>query len=870
MRWRPSGLLRGRHARYSDLVPLVVRSKDSLATAGLVLAVLAVVSAPLMMGGVEPISLSVIVVLAFAGYAFHVVGRLRARRPTSISFAGLPFALGGVLALVALLPMPDGLLAFLSPEGMEERAFVTALLPEAVRGSVKRVLALEPGETANVFVRMVAATLVFLVVADACRHRRPRRLAYRMVLVGALLVFFVSLVHRLANTDEIYGIYRAYGASPLRGPMLNANHQARVFGALSLLCMWRALVVRVRAEQLWFAFAGILCGAGVFLTLSRGGMLAYVVIALFSAVIFFRAPPSDEQEGAQAEPMSSRVIAFVAAEMTALLAIALALYVAREAVVDEIATLGVETPETSKAMLYGPALALLDGYGRTGVTSGGFVAAYPSRIEPQTLPSSTFEYVENIAIQTLVDHGYVVGGALLLLALFLLLRILLSLRSRVQLVALPALLFLITGDLFDFALETPAGLLLAAFSLGMLAAHLTDDGVLTLRARPPIALALLALALLVTGIMLPRVFTETRRATDAAIAAAQPDDRVAALERALALHPHDGHLCYLLAVEARRARDLPRALDWANRALLLWPNHGGAHVEAARALAAAGRLEQALIEYKLAWVSRTANRRMLLQEVAKRTPDLTLRLRAVPEDDDNAVGQVCAELRREKRLDDVQRCFDDADGRFAGVFTHASVETALERKDPVGARARIVDENAPQWRDGKGAVLLLRTLALTEGQDVAWARSEALVKGARDLSPLLSWRYSTALARNDFSEALKTLSAMRPRARSRDEVDNLDRQEAELALRMDRKGDALKILRPLSKRRPKDVALVLRTAELELSLGLLDDAKRTHARAIPLEPDSARVIALGLKIESALDRAKEERVKAIVEGRSGE
>lgn len=851
-------------------MPLVVRSKDWLSTAGLVLAVLAVVFAPLAMGGVEPISLSIIVVLAFAGYACHVVGRMRARRPTSISLAGLPFALGAVLGIVALVPMPEGLLTLLSPEAMDQRAFVTSLLPDAVRASVRSVLALEPAETANVVVRMVAASLVFLVIADACRHRRQRRLAYRMVLVGALLVFFVSLVHRLANTDEIYGIYRAYGASPLRGPMLNANHQARVFGALSLLCVWRALVVRARAEQLWFAFAGILCGAGVFLTLSRGGMLAYVVIALFSAVIFFRAPPADEQEGAAAEPMSTRVIAFVAVEIAALLAIALALYVAREAVVDEIATLGVETPETSKAMLYGPALALLDGYGRTGVTAGGFVAAYPSRIEPQELPPSTFEFVENIVIQTLVDHGYAVGGALLLFALYLLARILMTLRSRVELVALPALLFLITGDLFDFALETPAGLLFAAFSLAMLAAHLADDGVLALRTRPPAALGLLGVAVLVVGILLPRVYTETRRATDAAIAAADDDDKVVLLERALALHPHDGHLCYQLAVFARRARDLPRALDWANRALLLWPNHGGAHVEAARALAATGRLDQALLEYKLAWVSGSANRNMLLREVAKRTPELSLRLRAIPDDDDKAVAQVCAVLRNEKRFDDLQLCYDDADARFPGLFTERAVETALERKDAVGARARIVDENAPMWKDGKPAVLLLRTLALTDGVDVAWARSQTVLAGARDVRPLLSWRYSTALAKSDFTEAAKTLSALRMRAASRDEVDSLDRQEAELAIRMDRKGDALKILRPLSKRRPKDIALTLRTAELELSLGLLDDAKRTHARVIAFEPDSERVLGLGLRIESALDRAKEERVKAIVEGKSGE
>lgn len=849
-------------------MPLVVRSRDLLSTAGLVLAVLTVVVAPLLMGGVHKETLSVLVVLAFAGAGLHILGRARARRPATLSLLGLPFALGALLGVVALLPLPSAWLSWLSPESVEQRAFVTAILPDDAKALVRDVLAIEPGETALVVVRMIVALLVFFVVADACRHRRARRLAFRIVLVGALAVFVVSLLHRLANTDEIYGIYRAYGASILRGPMLNANHQARVFGAFSMLLLWRALVVRARGEQLWFAAVGALSGAGVFLTLSRGGMLAYVVVALFGAFVLLRTPPADEQDAETSAPLAGRARAIVGVELVALLGVALALFVAREAILEQLVSIGDETPETSKAMLYAPALALLDGYGRMGVTSGGFVAAYTSRIEPQTLPPNTVEFVENIVIQTLVDHGYAIGGALLLLAVFLLASVLLTLRARVQLVALPALVFLVTGDLFDFALETPAGLLLAAFSLGLLAAHMAEEGALARRVRAWGSLAIIGGLALVVALLMPRVFTETRRATDQALLAIPEEARRPALERAVALHPLDGHLCYALAVAHRRERKLAQAVDWANRALVLWPNHGGAHVEAARALAATGRLSQALIEYKLAWVSQSVNRSSLVREVALRTADVELRLSAIPEDDPAGVGQVCAHVRREQRKEDVRRCYEIAEERAPGRYTLELVESSIELEDGAQARAHIVDETKPPWTDGKGALLLVRTLALVEGLDAAWARSTSLVESARDPSPLLSWRLQAAVFRKDHAAALKALAALKQRARARTEIERLDRQEADLALAMGKKGDALKILRSLVNRRPRDVHLLLRTADLELSLGLFDDAKRTHARAIPLEPDNERVIGLGLRIEGALDRAREDRVKSIVEGRA--
>jgi len=849
-------------------VPLVVRSRELLSTTALVLAVLTVVLAPLLMGGVHKETLSVLVVLAFSSAGAHVVSRARARRPATLSLLGLPFLLGALLGVIALLPLPASLLAWLSPEAMEQRAFVTSILPDDAKALVRPVLAIEPGETALVVVRMVVALLVFFVIADACRHRRARRLAFRIVLVGGLTVFVVSLLHRLANTDEIYGIYRAYGASILRGPMLNANHQARVFGAFSMLLLWRALVVRARGEQLWFAAVGALSGAGVFLTLSRGGMLAYVVVALFGAFVLLRTPPADEQDAETSAPLAGRARAIVGVELLALLGVALALFVAREAILEQLASIGDETPETSKAMLYGPALALLDGYGRMGVTSGGFVSAYTSRIEPQTLPPNTVEFVENIVIQTLVDHGYVIGGALLLLAAALLASVLLTLRARVQLVALPALVFLVTGDLFDFVLETPAGLLLAAFSLGLLAAHMAEEGALSRRVRAWPSLVAIGALGVVVGVLMPRVFTETRRATDRALLDVKDEDRRAALERAVALHPLDAHLCYALAVAHRKERKLALAVDWANRALVLWPNHGGAHVEAARALAATGRLSQALIEYKLAWVSRSVPRPSLVREVALRTADVEERLSAIPEDDPAGIGQVCAHVRREQRKEDVRRCYELGEERAPGRYTLDLVEAVIDLEDGAGARALIADETKPPWTDGKGALLVVRAIVFTEGIDAAWARSSTLIESARDPSPLLSWRLQAAIFRKDHAAALKTLAELKQRARARTELERLDRQEADLALAMGKKGDALKILRSLVSRRPRDVPLLLRTADLELSLGLLDDAKRTHARAIPIEPDSERVIGLGLRIETALDRAREDRVKNIVESRA--
>lgn len=835
-----------------------------LGRASLGLAMACVVVAPLLFGGVHPPVLFGLALAALLALSLHVADRALRGRPLAVSWVSLPLLAGVSWSLLTLVPLPGSLRALVSPKATEDVAWVVELLSNEARDLVRPVLSLDPPETALAVLRLVSALAVFVVVADRCRRREERRLAFRLLLLGAVAVFLVSLGHRLANVTEIWGTFLPNGRPPLRGPLINPNHLARVFGAFSLLCLGRALVVRSRTEALWFALGAVTCGAGVFLTFSRGGALAFVaVLVVVGLAALWRKRSGVPVEGAPSSALGVPTRGVVFAELLGLLALGVALYLAREAFVDEMVTLGEETLETSKARLYPPALRLLSTYPLFGVTNGGLQSVYLSTLEPGEL-SMSVPYVENLLVQTLVDHGVVVGPLLVGLAAIVAFVLRTTLRSMEHAVALPAALFLVLGDIFDFALEIAAGSLLLWGALALAASHLLDGRRFCVRLRPKGALAAIAGVGCIVAWASVVGLPDARWSTDRQLARTTPDQRLATYERALARHPLDGHFAYSLATEARARKDAGLALKWANRALYLWPSHGPSHVEAARALAAMGHLDQALLEYKLAWVSGNVERGRLLAELALRTDDVEKWKLAVP-DEPAARGALCNLLVRQKRIDVARACFDDAARDFpeAGSFLISAAKLSLQLNDGSGAEERLRRMLGDTPPDGEVAALLAQAMLLSSGIEAAYASSTAWLEGAKEPRLLLGWRLSAATRLGRFQEAFETLQALRKRTSDRRALDGLDRKEAELRVRFGQKGEALRLWRQLSRRNPSDVDALVQLARLELELGLLQDARVSYTRAARLDPERPSVKDLGQKIDRALDASARERLEKL-------
>jgi tetratricopeptide (TPR) repeat protein len=826
----------------------------------LLLALVPVVLLPQLLGGVHPWVTLGATVMELGALALLVVERSRNGGRARVSWLGAPLALGLVATVLSLVPLPHFVRNLIDPEGTDLVTWTTALLHDDARSQVRSVLSLDPPESAFAVLRLVGALCLFLVVAERCRRRESRTLAWRVLLVGACLLVLVAFGHKLLDIHGVWGLTRQ-NSGWLYAPLVNPNHLARIFGGFAFLCLGRGLSVRNRIESLWFLSVGVVCGAAVLLTLSRGGVLAFVAAGAVLVWLVRRAG-RDERE-----PTLSR-FGMLAAQVAVVAAVGVGLVVAHDAVLHEMGTLENEHWNTSKGALYPLAWTALRAHPLWGIGVGAFGSVAASGIETPVLGGGlTFTHVENIVLGTLVEHGVVVGGALLALAVLVGDALVRALRSKAEVAALSALAFLVLGDMLDFVTDTAAGLFLITVALALSTSYLVESKRFAMSVRTSTLMGLVVALGVCVAWCAPTAVLDWRHDVDRDLVGRDDMALAAALEDALAHHPLDAHYAYELATTARQRRDPVAALAWANRALVLWPMHKGAHVEAARALAALGRLEQSLGEYKAAWTAGNDDIR-LIDEVALRTQNTALRRKALP-DTAMAVGRLGDALLREGRLDDAQATYDEA-VTLPGVtswFVHRDIELAVRRNDVDGAQARLKQLYPDGVLDGEGAVLAARALELKVGPGDALEQSAALLTGLQQPTPLQQWRLDLALRTGKNDDAARIIEALRPLAADVADVNRLDLMEARLYAARGEAGKELRLLLRLADRSPTDVGLLLSLGYAQVQLGLREQAESTLARLKTLAPHNASVDDLGRRLHQNDEDTRRERLRDALRAR---
>lgn len=773
----------------------------------------------LLLAGVPAIAHVVVVGVALVGLGLLVFDRRRERRSLQVPVVALPFGLGAVLTLFSLLPLPASLRTLLAPESVDRLQRVLAVLTTEARQLVRPVLAFDPPEASLALLRLLFALVVVVVIANATRSREGRRVVFRALLAVSFVTAFAVLFAEAVGIPRVLDVV---------GVPVNPNHRARVCGALALLCLMRAATLRARVEATWFATAGTALAFLVFATLSKGGIAALLVgVVVAIALVFAHGQSNAVRIGAPAAGATLVVAAGVWLGDRALTGLG-----------NEMAR-----PGGLKTFLWEPSLRVASVEPFVGVGNNGFGVVFPSVLGRTELdPTLTYSHPENIVLQTLADHGVVLGLVVLLLALGVALtagRVLLPSPRAGALVALPALVFLLVGDLFDFALETPAGLALCALALGLLGGRLieAERGFIAVPAKVGAAFAVVAAV--VVAAVAPGAVSGWRYALDEEIADAAPAARQALLQAALAQHPSDAAFATELAIDARRRRDPQAALRFSNRAMNLWPALAEAHREAARALFAIGHATQGLLEYREVWLS-GGN---VVGEVAARTRDPALRRIALPVPVKAAhLGALCNVLVKEKRSDEARACFDDVvaldDATPAQKRTR--IELALVANDLEMARAGIL--SLPQPLDGDDAALGARVLAKDDAV-AALATTAAWLTTTKNPQPLLQWRLAEQRKLNLYDDAEATIALLRPLARTPAQAGQLDTALVEVR---SARGDvigALDALRKALNARPRDLHLLFIRLRLEASSGNGSAARETLATMKSIAPDDKRVVA---------------------------
>ncbi len=564
-----------------------------------------IVLCPLALGGAPTWVHWPLVGLAALASLLAGVGAWRQDHTLHVPLLAVPLAAGAVLCLVQLLPLPTGWLEVVSPEAAALREF--ALVPLGL--SSARPVSLDPPATWRALAAYLAYTLALVAAVEVCRSGRSRRRLLATLSLTGAGVSLIGWVHALLGLTALFGVRAyTYAQPPLVTTFGNPNHLAGFLGLCSTVALGLALTSERRLRGVLFAAAALISGGGVFLSLSRAGILFFLLgQGLLSVwVLRERRGSRRREQGAPARSRGALVLLVLGAT------VAVGGYVAWEKLVAEASSAdSVEELRHSKLNLWPMMADAARAFPVLGMGRGAFESAF-TRYQTEPNPN-TLTHPENAVLQLGAEFG-VPGLVVLGLMLWGFLRLVRRERlGRLEVAVLSGVAALGLHNLFDFSLELSACAVAVWVALAVVARpeerESTAPSLMAWRLSPTKGMGIAAVLALLAGIALVpgrHTIAEAEAELVELVRARAPLDQVRA--RALVLidrHPAD-YLLYGLAGSAYATggkATAGEALAFVNRALYLRPMDAASHRIAARALLASGRRSQAFLEYRLAYES---------------------------------------------------------------------------------------------------------------------------------------------------------------------------------------------------------------------------------------------------------------------------
>ena len=132
--------------------------------------------------------------------------------------------------------------------------------------------------------RYISYGIVLLIAAEYLREEGVRKqFAFALIVFGAVYAFF-ALVQELTSNGKIFWVYASKGS--IYGSYVNHNHYAGLMEMLVPVPLVVSMGHLLRGgKRALVAFCAVLMASTIFLSRSRGGMIAFVVqIVVFAAL----------------------------------------------------------------------------------------------------------------------------------------------------------------------------------------------------------------------------------------------------------------------------------------------------------------------------------------------------------------------------------------------------------------------------------------------------------------------------------------------------------------------------------------------------------------------------------------------------------
>ena len=382
--------------------------------------ILALFFCPPALGTVPPWAIGAMLGLVVSSGLWLGLSHRHESLPVPLAAAML-FGLGLYIG-VQCLPLPTALLRLLSPQAAGDYGFSLDGLPGATGA---HPLSLDSPATGRELVKTLAYAVAFFVAYHLASSRRARRRLATALALSGFLIAAIGYVHRLLNLGQLFGrpIYEA--ATPRFVTTFgNSNNAAGLF----VLCAPIALGLALRSHELnkrvLWGLAYLLTGAAVFLTISRGGIIAFLFGQLVFGAILWRGRHVSPDVAPHAPIGAPQLRASRARLVAALLAVSAVLavggYLAYQPIAERLASISSvqKARQTGKLIGFVELLGMIRDFPLAGIGRG----AFPTASARYLSFAQTAEYVENEPIQLAVDLGMPAAFAVLAILLLVFAR----------------------------------------------------------------------------------------------------------------------------------------------------------------------------------------------------------------------------------------------------------------------------------------------------------------------------------------------------------------------------------------------------------------------------------------------------------------
>jgi len=262
--------------------------------------------APLAYGTTGPIAMLIVQAVVLLGLLSVSIEALRKRRKFYRPPGLLPLGLlAGFMALQAV-PLPPGLLEVISPVTFQRYERTVWLL----QAEVWMPLSVSVERTVSALFSYLTCVGFYLLASQCLADAGSLKKVVRIVTTFAGIYALVSILEALVPNGQILWILRSwpeYAGKPF-GTYVNGNHFAGLMAMLLPLCFmlylvdkpathygdWKERLIDFCSDpnigkHLLAGFAALLSATGIFLSLSRGGILSmFGAMLLLSCLLLWR------------------------------------------------------------------------------------------------------------------------------------------------------------------------------------------------------------------------------------------------------------------------------------------------------------------------------------------------------------------------------------------------------------------------------------------------------------------------------------------------------------------------------------------------------------------------------------------------------